>query len=260
MHPILFQLGNFTIHSYGLLLALGSLLGLWVLGLSAKRYGLDPDKVVNLAIWTLLAGIVGSRAAFVLLELPSFAAEPWRVLFFWEGGMVFYGGLALALLVGVPLALRDRLPMLVLLDCFAPAVAIGQAVGRIGCFAAGCCYGKASDLWCSVTFTDPHTLAPPGVSLHPAQLYSSAELTAVFLFLVWFRRKRQVFSGQIFFLYGLIHGIGRLIVEQFRGDWRGQPLTTWLTPTGAFALGLAVFSLFMLIILWQRQHRQKEGQ
>ena len=243
MHPVLFKLGPFTLHTYGFLLAVGAGLGLWLLGRLARKNNLDPDKVLNLALWVLISGIVGSRLVFVLLEPQQFLARPWRVFYFWEGGLVFYGGLAGGLLAGVILIRRGKLPLWPVLDCFAPALALGQAFGRLGCFFAGCCYGLPHEGWCSVVFNNPRTLAPRGVSIYPTQLFHAAELFALagFLLLVWPRRR---FGGQIFFTYGMVHGVARVIIEQFRGDWRGAPVLAGLTPTAIAALALALLSAF----------------
>lgn len=253
MHPILFQIGPVTIYAYGAMLALGAGLGLIVLNRLAAANGLNPDRVGSLALWVLLAAIAGSRLVFVFLEPASFIAAPWRVLYFWEGGLVFYGGVAGGLITGFLLARRWNIPLLPLFDCFAPGLALGQAVGRIGCFLAGCCYGLPwEDGLCAVTFTDPHTLAPPGAALHPTQLYSSAALFIIFgaSLLVWRRRR---FAGQVFFTYGLLHGVARVAIEQFRGDWRGEALVAGLTPTALFALGFALFSALMLVYLSRKK-------
>lgn len=249
MHPILFELGPLTLYSYGAMLALGAGLGLIVLNKLAEANGLDSNRVSSLALWVLLTAIAGSRLVFVLLEPAAFIQSPWRVLYFWEGGLVFYGGVGAGVIIAVLLARRWSLPLLPMIDCFGPALALGQAFGRIGCFLAGCCFGLP---WeggvCAVAFTDPHTLAPPGIELHPTQLYSSISLFVIFgiSLLVW--RKRR-FAGQVFFTYGLLHGLARLIIEQFRGDWRGEALVFSLTPTAVFALGFAAFSAVMLIYL-----------
>lgn len=161
MFPVLFSIGPLTLHTYGVLLALGAALGLWLLTHLAKKQGLDPDRVMSLSLWLLISGLVGSRLLFVLLEPAQFKSAPWRVLAIWEGGLVFYGGVAAALVVGLILMRRWRLPVLTLLDCAAPALALGQALGRFGCFSAGCCYGRVWEGgWCAVTFSDPLTLAP----------------------------------------------------------------------------------------------------
>lgn len=254
MHPVLFHIGPFTLYSYGLMLALGAGLGLWLLSFLAARSGLDRDRVGSLAIWVLVSALAGSRLLFVILEPAGFIAQPWRVFFIWEGGLVFYGGVIAGLAAGVILARRWKLALLPLLDCFGPALALGQALGRIGCFLAGCCYGLPWEHGlCAVTFTDPASLASPhGVPLHPTQLYSSGALFLIMVFLLWLWPRRR-FAGQIFFSYGLLHGIARTIIEQFRADYRGEPILGPLTPTAVFGLGFALFSLIMLVVLSRRQ-------
>ena len=255
MHPVLIKLGPVTLHSYGLLLALGAALGLWLLGRLAKKSGLNPERVTNLAVLVLLSGILGARVAFVLIEPRAFLADPLLFFRFWQGGLVFYGGVAGGLLVGVPLALRWKLPALLLMDCFAPALALGQIFGRFGCFFAGCCYGKPWDGPCAVIFNDPATLAPRGIFLHPAQLYTALALALILAVLLWLWPKRR-FAGQIFFSYGLMHGLARVIIEQFRGDWRGEEILGVITPTALFALGLAAASGLALFLLFQRNAKK----
>ncbi|MCB2225766.1 MAG: prolipoprotein diacylglyceryl transferase [Desulfarculaceae bacterium] len=258
MHPVLFSIGPLTVHTYGVMLALGAALGLWLYTRLAKAAGLDPERAMSLALWLLISGLIGSRLMFVALEPEQFLHAPWRVLAIWEGGLVFYGGLGGALIVGILLMRRWKLPVLTLMDCVAPALALAQAIGRIGCFSAGCCYGQPwQDGWCSVTFNAPLTLAPRGIPLHPAQLYTSAALLVITgaLLLLWPRRR---FAGQIFFAYGFMHGIARVIIETFRGDWRGEPFLGF-TPTAWFALGLAVVSAAALVYLSKRHaHRQED--
>ncbi|MCF8033815.1 MAG: prolipoprotein diacylglyceryl transferase [Desulfarculaceae bacterium] len=251
MYPILFSIGPLTLHTYGVMLALGAALGMLLYTGLAKNAGLDPDRAMSLALWLLISGLIGSRLMFVILEPSQFMRAPWRVLAIWEGGLVFYGGVAGAAVVGIWLMRRWKLPVLTLMDCVAPALALAQAIGRIGCFSAGCCYGLPwEDGWCAVTFSDPHSLAPRNIALHPAQLYTTATLLVVcgLLLLLW---RRRSFAGQIFFTYGFLHGVARVIIETFRGDWRGEPMLG-LTPTAWFALGLAVFSAAALVYLRKR--------
>ena len=258
MYPVLFSIGPLTLHTYGVLLALGAALGLWLMTHLAKNAGLDPDRVMTLALWLLISGLVGSRLMFVLLEPSQFKVAPWRMLAIWEGGLVFYGGVAGALIVGLILMRRWRMPALTLMDCVAPGLALAQAVGRLGCFSAGCCYGRVFEGgWCAVTFSDPFSLAPRGVPLHPTQLYTAAALLVIMavLLLLWRRRR---FAGQIFFTYGFLHGIARVIIETFRADWRGAPILG-MTPTGWFALALAVVSAAALIYLRSKNAAKQGG-
>ena len=256
MHPIFLKLGPLTIHTYGLMLALGAALALWLLGRLAKKSGLDQEKVLNLAMWVLISGIAGSRLAFVLLEPRHFLARPWHIFFIWDGGLVFYGGLAGGLLAGVLLIRHGKLALWPVLDCFAPALALGQAFGRLGCFAAGCCYGLPDDGWCAVVFSDPNTLAPKGVPIYPTQLFHAAELFALTGFLLWLWPRRR-FAGQIFCAYGLAHGVARVVIEQFRGDWRGAPVFWGLAPTAVVALLLALLSACGLLYLAAKNKKGK---
>jgi phosphatidylglycerol:prolipoprotein diacylglycerol transferase len=240
VHPVLFQLGPLTVHSYGVMLALGAGLGLILLGRLARSAGLDPERMSSLALWVLLSALLGSRLVYVLMEPGPFMAAPWRILFIWEGGLVFYGGVAAGLVVGLALARRWSFSLPAMMDCFGPALALGQAFGRVGCFLAGCCYGLPWEQgWCAVTFTARGTLAPPGLPVHPTQLYSALALMAITgaTLLVWRRWKG---TGMVFCLYGLLHGAARLVIEQFRGDYRGEPLLWGLAPTALFALALAL--------------------
>lgn len=252
MYPVLFHLGPLTIHAYGVLLALGAGLGLVLLSRLARKSGLDPERLTSLALWVLLAALAGARLMFVLLEPAGFLKAPWRFFYIWQGGLVFYGGVIAGLAVGLFLARRWGIPLLAMMDCFAPALALGQAFGRLGCFMAGCCYGRESDLPWAVTFTHPLTLAPPGIPLHPTQLYSAGALLLIFAFLMWLWPRRRA-AGQVFFAYGVLHGLARVIIEQFRGDWRGPEVVWGLTPTALMGLGLAVGCAVGLVVLHRRR-------
>jgi len=256
--PILFKIGPLTIHTYGVMVALGMGVGLVVLYRLAQKDRLDGEKVLSLALWLILGGFIGARLAHVVLSPDQFLARPWRIFFIWEGGLAFYGGVIVALALGWWLARRRGLPLLRLMDVAAPALAVGQAFGRLGCFSSGDSFGRPFDGPWAVTFTDPHSVAPRGIPLHPTQLYASAALFLIFLVLLWLWPRRP-YSGQIFFVYGLLHGTARLIVEQFRGDWRGEPILGLITPTGLFALGLALFSLLALVWLWSRRREPSDG-
>lgn len=258
MHPILFHLGPVTLYTYGALLALGALAGLWLTGRYAKKDGLDVEKVQSLLVWSVLAGLIGARLAYVFIEWPAFAKDPVRIFTLWDGGLVFYGGLIGGFVVGYIFIRRYKIAPLRLLDCAAPGLALGQLFGRLGCFAAGCCYGDPYGGWCSVIFTDPHTLAPKGVYLHPTQLYTAAALLLILAVLIFLWTRRR-FVGQIFLSYGLMHGIARVIIEQFRGDWRGAPLADGVTPTMVFAMVLALVCGLALIIKSRAANNERTG-
>ncbi len=250
MHPILFRLGPLTIHTYGVMLALGALAGLLLLRRLARAAGQDPERLQGLALWVLLAGMAGARIGFMVLE-PGGLSRPWEILAIWRGGLVFYGGLAAALPVAWWQGRRLGMPLPALADLLAPALALAQAFGRLGCFFSGDSFGRPWDGPWAVTFNDPHTLAPRGVPLHPTQLYISAALFII-AFALWrlFPRRRR--PGQVALAYGLLHGTARLLIEPLRGDWRGQVLWAGLTPTGLFALALVLACLAGLVWMARR--------
>ena len=255
MFPILAKIGPVTLHTYGLMVGLGVVMGTLVLTRLAKRAGMDPDRVFNLTLWVVFFGLIGARLAHVALEPGPYLARPWRILFIWQGGLAFYGGLVLAVGAGWWLAQRRGLPILPLMDVAGPALALGQAFGRLGCFSSDDSYGLPFNGPWAVTFTNPHSLAPQGVPLHPTQLYAAGALFIIFAVLrrLWPRRR---FDGQVFFLYGIMHGTSRFIIEQFRGDYRGEPIFGLIAPTGLFALGLALVSVFALAYLWRGRTRR----
>ena len=247
MHPILLKVGPLTLYTYGALMAAAFFVGLfWVLR-RAQRRGLDPQAVTDLSFYVILAALVGSRLFFVLLNYQAYVRDPLAGLKVWEGGLVFYGGLLLATPMAALYIHKKSLPLGNLADAFAPPLALGHAIGRWGCFFAGCCYGKPTDLPWAVIFTDLHSLAPRDVPLHPAQLYSSLMNAGIFLALIgWERWRRERPSGQIFWLYLFLYSAGRFAVEFFRGDDRGMAFQI-LSTSQLLGVFLALLAAVMLV-------------
>jgi phosphatidylglycerol:prolipoprotein diacylglycerol transferase len=245
------EFGPFTLHTYGVLVALGFVVALAVLLRGARRAGLPTEPVLDLAFIAMLAAIVGSRLLYVLFNPGEYAAEPLRVLKIWEGGLVFHGGLLLAIPLCLIAVRRWRLPAWEVADTFAPAIAIGQAVGRVGCFAAGCCYGAPWDPPLCVTYTHPDALAPLHVTLFPSQLLAAATGLAVFAALVAYRPRRRA-PGQVFWLYLLLAALGRLVEDAFRGTEAKLALLPWLSATQAISLTLAAAALVLFISFGRR--------
>lgn len=251
MHPVLFRIGPFAVHTYGVFVAMAFLSAIALALREARREGEDANKILDLCFYVIVAAIVGSRALYVLVNWSTFRHDPFEVVRIWHGGLVFYGGFIGALITALWYIRSKGLSLLKTADIMAPSIAFGQFVGRIGCFFAGCCYGKTCDLPWAVTFTHPDSLAPKGVTLHPTQLYSSLNSLFIFLVLVGLRRIKG-FEGQIFWTYVLLYGVTRSILEHFRGDERGMFVEGMLSTSQLIGLVTAVIAIVMLIMLRQR--------
>ena len=239
-------IGPIPIRLYGLMIGLGFLIGILLAARQANREGVDPDLVVDLGVYLLLTAIAGSRMFFVLANLGEFAANPLDAFALWEGGLVFYGGLLAAIPVGVWYLKKHRLPLWKTADIAAPSLALGQAVGSIGCFFAGCCYGTPYGGPASVTFHDVHSLAPLGVPLFPAQLVESGGDFVIFAMLVLFRRHKK-FDGQLFWFYALSYAVLRFALEFFRGDAvRGPSFGNMVSTSQIIAAVMVVLAGIMI--------------
>jgi phosphatidylglycerol:prolipoprotein diacylglycerol transferase len=254
MHPVLFEAGRFTIYTYGVLLAAAYLLGLQFALVRARRRGLDADRVMDLGIYIIISALVGAKLLLVVVDVGHYWRNPGEILTVARSGGVFYGGLILAVIVALWYLRRHRLPMWTTTDVFAPGIALGHVVGRLGCLMAGCCYGRPTDVPWAITFTD--TLAaknvgtPLDVPLHPTQLYEAGAELLILAVLLATEHKGRPFPGRTFWGYLLLYGISRFAIEFFRGDPRGM--------VGAFStsqfvsLVLVPLSLVMLIRLGRR--------
>jgi phosphatidylglycerol:prolipoprotein diacylglycerol transferase len=237
MHPVLMTIGSFTLYSYGFMLALGVLAGTMLNCAIAKSNGLSKEQIQSATLWIMLCALLGTRIFYVLIELPEFAADPVRILYIWEGGMVFYGGLIGGILAALFLARRWKIPVLRLLDNLAPGLALGQSLGRIGCFLAGCCYGISYQGWGAVVFTDPRSLAPRNLPLFPSQLFEAGAMLLITVALLACWKKRGGRAGRAACLVGILAGVERIAAEQLRGDFRGAPWgNDFFTPTIIIAI------------------------
>ena len=252
MYPVLFRIGPFTLHTYGVFVAMAFLSAIALALREARRVGEDADKILDLCFYMLIAAIVGSRILYVLINWSSFSHDPFNIVRIWQGGLVFYGGFIGALITALWYIRRKGLSILRTADIMAPSIAFGHFVGRIGCFFAGCCYGKVCDLPWAVIFTHPESLAPKGVPLHPVQLYSSLNGLFIFLVLVGIRRIKR-FEGQIFWTYVLLYAVTRSILEHFRGDERGMFVGGLLSTSQLIGVIMAVIATTMMIILRRRK-------
>ena len=252
MHPVLFRIGDgLAIHTYGFFVAMGVLAGIFFAKHEAKRLGLDFEKVVDMCFYVIIAAIVGSRLFYVFINMDFFMAAPLEVFKIWTGGLVFYGGFIGAALVVVIYIKIYHLPLGKICDIGALSLPLGHALGRIGCFFAGCCYGKTCQLPWAITFHNPDSLAPLNIPLHPTQLYSSASNLIIFLILL-FCRPHKSYDGQLFWMYIILYGINRSIIEIFRGDFRGGEVFGIFSISQTIGLSSALFAVVMLVILGRK--------
>ena len=252
MFPILFRipipfLGELTITTYGVLVATAFTLGIFLAAGRAKREGIDPNAIYDLAVWIIIAAIGGSRLLHVITQWDHYAARPLDVFKVWEGGLAFYGGFALGIPAVILFLKRRGLPVPKVGDILAPSVALGLAIGRLGGFSAGGDFGAPTDLPWAVTFTHPESLARLGVPLHPTQLYESFGSLVLFgILLAYHPRKR--FDGETFYLYMFLYGVFRFSIEFIRGDVdRGFILGGLLSTSQAIAIPLVLASVILII-------------
>lgn len=247
MHPVLFRIGPFTLHTYGVFVASAVFLAIALVLRQARTQGLDQERMLDLAFYVTLSAILGARILFVIVEYPYFLENPLRVFKIWEGGLVFYGGLILAVVVAVLYMRRHDLPVLKVGDIVAPSLAIAQAVGRLGCLSAGCCYGRETKVAWGIVFTDPNSLVPLeklGLTLHFTQIYSSIGNLFLFLLLFWMNKKKR-FDGQVLLMYGMLYPLLRSWIEFYRGDPRGAILGGNVSTSQVISVGVFVLAFFL---------------
>ncbi len=256
MYPVLFQFGTFRIYAYGFFIAVGFVVAVILAALKVRRSnsGISFENIVDLFFYTVLSALIGSRLLFVLVNFDLYHQNPLQIFKIWEGGLVFYGGLIPAAIVAFGYMRWHRLPAWKLADLISPLIALGLSFGRIGCFFAGCCYGKETSLPWAIVFRHPDSLARLNVPLHPTQLYDAANGLAIFFFLNWME-KRKSFDGQIFWLFLFFYSMTRFIIEIFRGDPRGFLFGDLLSTSQGIGILLAILSVFMLFYVKKRRWR-----
>jgi phosphatidylglycerol:prolipoprotein diacylglycerol transferase len=246
MQPILFELGFLKIYSYGLMVACGFALALWLVSLEARRQALPRDKIINLCLGLIIFGILGARLLYIFQNLKFYLDYPAQVLMLHKGGLSFYGGFLLALIFAAVFFKREHLPALKTVDLLCPYLALAQGLGRLGCLLNGCCYGKPTDSIFALCF--------PGESIgrYPVQVYSSLYLLLIFVLLRVRQAKRKEsrgFPGQFFILYCLLYSAYRFFIEYLRGD----NFELWLNLTLHQLFSIVVF--VVSAIIWYRYAR-----
>lgn len=267
MFPELFRIGSFTLYSYGVFLALAFLGAIMLTVRLAARDGLPREKIYDLSLWMLLASLIGSKVLMLVVE-PQYRQDPMHLfsLDFLRSGGVFYGGLIGAILAGYFLMRRYRLPWWKTADACAPGIALGNVLGRLGCFAAGCCWGTPTNLPWGVRFTElghEITGVPTHVALHPAQLYESLAMLVVFGSLLWVHKHRR-FNGQVILLYVLLYSVIRFanefVRDNRRSDILGLTALTGLSISQLISIVIGITALVLLIIKWRKTNAVEESE
>jgi phosphatidylglycerol---prolipoprotein diacylglyceryl transferase len=251
MYPRLFEYGWITIYTYGVLLAAAYLLGLQLAMARARARQLDHTRILDLGIYIIISALVGAKLLLLVIDFRTYADNPRELWTLIRSAGVFYGGLISAFVVALWYIRRVGLPLWTTCDVFAPGIALGHVVGRLGCFFAGCCYGRPTTVPWAITFTDPfanqNVGTPLNQPLHPTQLYEAGAEALILVLLLATENKGRRFAGRTFWLYMLLYAISRYIVEIYRGDPRG--VIFGFSTSQFISLILAPLSVVMLIYL-----------
>ena len=256
MHPILFEIGGITVYSYGFMIAIGAIAGVAYMAIQGKKeVGLTFDQANTLFLLIFLAAFVGGKI-FLLFEEPSvYLDQPKKLLT--GRGFVFYGSFLFAVPTMIWFFRKHKLHPQKMLDIMAITTCLVHMFGRIGCYLAGCCYGKPTDSFLGVVFDDPLCMADPkGVPLHPTQLYEASFILLLMIGLFILRDRRK-FYGQLFLTYLLSYALGRFVLEYFRGDARRGFIVEDILSHSQF-IALLIFAVVAWVYLrWSKTHQLK---
>ena len=233
MYPDLFSIGNITIYTYGVLVALGFFVGMQYIVKYSKNI-ISKQQVYDFLFYVILVGIIGARLFYVMLDLPYYKSNPLEIFQVWKGGLVYYGGFVAVLIFAFFYCKYKKINIVKLIDVFAPALALGHAFGRIGCFFSGCCYGKSSACFFAIAHK------------HPTQLYEAFGNLIIFFVLHSFLKKTHK-DGYVFVLYMVMYSVLRFFVEFFRGDDRGFFIFA-LSPAQNISVVIFIVAVVLLIM------------
>ncbi len=247
MFPILIKIGPITIHTYGLMLALGVGMGFWFLFIQAKKQNLPTSRLIDMAFYTIIISLIGAKLVLFVGNLKYYLSYPGELFSLARSGGVFQGGLAFGFVFAIWYLHRHRIPTWQAADIIGPALALGHGFGRLGCFSAGCCFGRSCQLPWGVIFKSEyaHSLTgiPLGVALHPTQLYESI-LNFLNFCILFFILKKKKFNGQVFSFYIINYSIIRYFVEFYRGD---HPQRAYIIHSSSPYLSFSFFQLFCVL-------------
>ena len=235
------KIGPVTFHMYGLMIAIGFMAALLMSLNGGKKKGMSEDMIYGIFFCAIFGGVAGSRLLYYIVEIPSILENP-SILWDFKNGYVVYGGIIGGVLTSMIYCKIKKQRFLSYFDLVMPAVSLAQGFGRLGCFFAGCCYGRETDAWYGITFRNS-AFAPNNVKLIPTQLISSAG-DFWFCILLLFYAKREPKEGRVAAVYMLFYGIGRFAIEFLRNDYRGSVgvlSTSQLISIGVVALGAVLY-------------------
>lgn len=254
MHPVLFEIFGISVYSYGFMIALGAIAGVAYMAIRGKKeFGLTFDQANSLFLFIFIAAFVGGKVFLFFEDASFYISHPKNLLT--GRGFVFYGSFLFAVPTMLWFFKKHKLPTYAMLDVMAITTCLVHMFGRIGCFLAGCCYGKQTTSIFGVTFTDEACSAKPlNVPLYPTQLFEASYIFLVMLVLLYLRGRRT-FYGQLFLLYLILYAIGRFALEYFRGDLgRGFVIENYLSHSQLIALLIAI-AVAMLYKKWSTRNR-----
>ncbi len=253
MYPVLFHYGWLTVYSYGVLVATGVIVGLFAARWQARKLGLNPDQIWNLGIYMVLIALAGSKLWMILGDLPYYWHHPSEIFSYstLQSGGDIYGGVVFGLLFIWLYVRRQKLGYFAVADAFAAPLALGHAIGRVGCFCAGCCWGKPTTMPWGVTFTNPLAASlvgtPLNVPLQPTQLFEAGLEFLNFLFLIWLG-KRQKFTGELVATWMILYGIERGSLEFIRNDpGRGMMFGGTVSFMQFVSVGMILFGTWLFL-------------
>jgi phosphatidylglycerol---prolipoprotein diacylglyceryl transferase len=260
MYPKILDIGPITIHTYGLLLAAAFIAGIWITSRNATKENIDSDSVWNMGLIVIFSALVGAKILLLFSDFRYYSENPREIfsLSTLRSTGVYYGGLLLALAASALYIKNRKLPWWTMADLSAPGIALGQAIGRLGCFSAGCCYGKPTRMPWGVVFNNKYAYdnvgVPLGIPIHPVQIYESLGALLLFLYLMWRLNKKHM-AGQIILEYLTLYACMRFVIEFFRDDDRGFILNGLLSTSQFIAILTVLGSIGVYFFLLRRRSK-----
>ncbi len=253
MYPVICRIGPITLYSYGVMFAFASLVCLFFVVREGKKKGIETSVFFDIFFWILISAIIGARLLYVATNLDFYLAQPGEILNIHHGGQSWFGGFSFGLLAAIIFIRKRKLSFLLIADIFAPYLALAQAIGRIGCFLNGCCYGLASSSIFALKFPQHHNLR------HPTQLYAFLGLMLIFVILIIFKKRQKIIiPGEVFCLYLLLYGLNRFIIEFFRADTISTFISR-LTLYQVFSI-IAMVSACIIYLVLKRKNKNARAQ